>query len=396
MEPDNPSRLFSRYQRLIEISRELSSTLELESLLMKVTVAATQISRADQATLYLWDESKQFLYLEASSTHELNRFKGTVLPADEQTANLILTTASQILYPVPETCKSLCEIEQRAGLVIRALVFVPIIAKERLLGVLLVSNKQNGEFNAYDQETLQALGAQAAIAIENARLFLQSDLIAELVHELRTPLASISTIAHLLQRPEVPDLEKQSMVQTLFKETGRLNDLATQYLDLARMEARRAAFELVRVDVHEVIRECHRIIEYRAAEQGISCRLNLTASLHFIEADKEKIKQALLNLLSNAIKYNKPGGSIRVSTTIRWEDLIVSIEDTGVGIAKTEIPFLFQRFYRSRTSDHEVQGTGLGLYISKQIIENHGGRIEVQSEPGVGSTITIHLPNSTK
>ncbi|MCJ7625134.1 MAG: GAF domain-containing sensor histidine kinase [Anaerolineaceae bacterium] len=392
MKNESPSRLFTRYQQLIDISRDLASTLNVDTILRRIINVSAEICKAEAASILLWDESKQQLYFEAATnTSEEETLKGIIVPAESIGGWVAINREPVIISDVQKDHRYFQRVDEETNLATKSMVAIPLIAKDRLVGVLEVLNKKEGQFNDYDKETLIALGAQAAIAIENARLFQQSDLIAELVHELRTPLASISTIAHLLQRQEISDEQKLNLAQTIVQETNRLNELASSFLDFARLEARRAAFELSEFNLNELILECLNIVQHKAKEKNIEIIQELDLELPAIKADNDKIKQVLLNLLSNAIKYTINQGKIFITTSMRWDVYLMTIRDTGIGIPEDDIPHLFEKFFRSKSSEDTADGTGLGLSISRRIIENHGGKIDVQSRVGEGTTITIEL-----
>jgi two-component system phosphate regulon sensor histidine kinase PhoR len=240
------------------------------------------------------------------------------------------------------------------------------------------------------------LGAQAAVAIENARLFQQSDLIAEFVHELRTPLASLSTATYLLLRPEMAREQRDQIVNNIHNETLRLNSLASSFLDLARLESGRVQFRKTRFSVADLLYECRDVMLTKAQETDVQIRIDVPNDMPLMEADRDKIKQVLLNLMSNAIKYNRSNGSVIVTGSYTEADLSIVVQDTGLGIPDDSIPHLFEKFYRVREHEGKASGTGLGLSISKQIIQGHNGRIEVKSKMGVGTSFGLHIPRMAR
>ena len=157
------------------------------------------------------------------------------------------------------------------------------------------------------------MGSQAAVAIENARLFQQSDLISELVHELRTPLTSLNAAAHLLQRPELGDEQRAAIIQTIQSEISRLLEMSTTYLDLARLESGRAQYHVTQVDIGALLEECARVINGKVVEKGINLQLRLPNEMSATNGDSDKLKQVILNLLSNAIKYTPSCGEITLA-----------------------------------------------------------------------------------
>jgi signal transduction histidine kinase len=272
------------------------------------------------------------------------------------------------------------------------LIGVPLIAKDKVVGALEVINKLNGDFTLDDQDLLLALGAQAAIAIENTRLFQQSDQIAELVHELRTPMASLNTAVHLLMRSDLEEARRRKIIDMVRSEIERLSELTTAFLDLSKLESGRAQFQSEQVDLRQMLQDCVDVMQNRANERNIRLELAAPTEIQPIVADRDKLKQVAINLLSNAIKYNYPGGSVKVVCQEQNDWINISVTDTGPGISAEGLKRLFEKFYRVPGTEKLAPGTGLGLSICKRIIEVHGGDILVTSEVGRGTTFEVQLP----
>jgi signal transduction histidine kinase len=276
--------------------------------------------------------------------------------------------------------------------VAKSLLGVPLIYKGKVIGVLEAINKRIGKFSIEDQELLLILGSQAAVAIQNARFFAQSDLISEFVHELRTPLASLNTAANLLLKNDINSNKKNALVEVIQQETSRLSSLATAFLDISRLESGRSQFQFQNIGLSGLLNECVCLMQTQADQAGLSLKLFLPKSNPIFRGDPNKLKQAIINLLSNAIKYNRPNGEIVLNTQIENNTLRLRIIDNGIGIPQDHIDQLFTKYYRVPGSDQVAQGTGLGLVIVKRIIEGHGGDITVSSQPGEGTIFTITLP----
>jgi signal transduction histidine kinase len=385
------------YLRLIEISRDLASTLDLDTLLDDIVHASADITHAEAASILLYDDTARQLYFQVATNIDGPTMRGLIVPLDKSIAGWIVTNRKSVrIDDAHKDERHFSDVEQTIGYSTKSLLGIPLITKNKVVGVLEVLNKKRGRFTDPDESMLTVLGAQAAVAIENARLFQQSDLIAQFVHELRTPLASLSTATYLLLRPEMSREQRDQIVNNIHGETLRLNSLASSFLDLARLESGRVQFRKTRFSVADLIYECSDVMTSKAQETNIQIRVEVPGDMPLMEADRDKIKQVLLNLLSNAIKYNRPNGSVIVTSNFSETEESITIQDTGLGIPEESIPHLFEKFYRVREHEGKASGTGLGLTICKQIIQGHNGRIEVKSKMGVGTSFTIHLPRVSR
>jgi len=381
------------YLRLIEISRDLASTLDLDTLLNDIVHASADITHAEAASILLYDDTARQLYFQVATNIDEPTMRGLIVPLDKSIAGWIVTNRKSVrIDDAHKDERHFSDVEQTIGYSTKSLLGIPLITKNKVVGVLEVLNKKRGRFTDPDESMLTVLGAQAAVAIENARLFQQSDLIAQFVHELRTPLASLSTATYLLLRPEMSREQRDQIVNNIHSETLRLNSLASSFLDLARLESGRVQFRKTRFSVADLIYECTDVMASKAQETSVQIRVEVPGDMPLMEADRDKIKQVLLNLLSNAIKYNRQNGSVIITGSFNETEEAITIQDTGLGIPEESIPHLFEKFYRVREHEGKASGTGLGLSISKQIIQGHNGRIEVKSKMGVGTSFTIHLP----
>jgi signal transduction histidine kinase len=255
-----------------------------------------------------------------------------------------------------------------------------------------VINKHDGNFTQDDQDILLALGAQAAVAIENSRLFLQTDLIGEFVHEIRTPLSALGAAAHLLKNNRIADDQKKKMIQILEAEIDSLSDMSSSFLDLVRFESGRKQYKVTDINIRDILVDCYEIVSSEAKKENLKFELELQDSLPIIEGDYKQLKQAFLNLLNNAIKYNKEGGEVVLTARGESDQIVITIADTGLGIPEDEQSRVFEKFFRVRSHRDQVQGTGLGLSVVKQIVQGHGGEVDFTSQEDIGSTFTVNLP----
>lgn len=385
--------LIDRYQRLVEISCDLSSTLDLNILLNRIVHAAADLSDAQAASILLYDEKNKQFFFQAASNLDSPMMQGLVVPYESSIAGAIVSEKKPlIINDAQHDPRHFAKIAKPTGVLTRSLLGVPLITKEKVVGVLEAINKNEGDFTEDDQKVLLALGAQAAIAIENTRLFQQSDLISELVHELRTPLASLNTASHLLSRPEINEIQRVQLIHSIQNETNRLSEMASSFLDYARLESGRMPFMHDNFNIREVLEDSQQVMRYKAEEKKQTLELHVPDDIPEMIADRNKIKQVVINLISNAIKYTPPGGKIIISAAQENDEMVIRIIDNGHGIPPEALPHIFEKFYRVPLLERVATGTGLGLSICKKIIETHGGKIEIQSQVNSGTTVIIHLP----
>lgn len=385
------------YLRLIEISRDLASTLDLDTLLDDIVRASADITHAEAASILLYDDTSRQLYFQVATNIDEPTMRGLVVPLEKSIAGWIVTNRKSVrIDDAHKDLRFFGDVEQTVGFPTKSLLGIPLITKNKVVGVLEVINKKRGRFTDPDESMLTVLGAQAAVAIENARLFQQSDLIAEFVHELRTPLASLSTATYLLLRPEMSREQRDQIVNNIHNETLRLNSLASSFLDLARLESGRVQFRKTRFSVADLLYECRDVMMTKAQETNVQIRIDVPNDMPLMEADRDKMKQVILNLVSNAIKYNRPNGSVIVTGNYSDTEQSINVQDTGIGIPEESLPHLFQKFYRVREHEGKASGTGLGLSICKQIVQGHNGRLEVKSKMGVGTSFTVHIPRTPR
>lgn len=387
-----PAIQVERYQRLLELSRNLSSTLDLNQLLLRILDAAVDLCCGQEASILLYDQLKGELHFEVATNMDNPLLRGMSVPMQSVAGWIVLNRKGAILNDAQKDSRLFSQVGAAINLSTKSLLGAPLQTQDKVLGALEVINKLSGEFTTEDLELLEALGGQAAVAIENARLFQQSDLISEFVHELRTPMASLNTAAHLLNRQGITEEQRSKMVEMIRNETNRLTELASTFLDLARLESGRAQFKSEMGELNPILASSIEIMSGRAAEHNISLETNIAPDLPPIYLDRDKLKQVMLNLLSNAIKYNYPGGKVSLRVALEGGNVAISVSDTGPGISEEALKHMFEKFYRVPGTEKLATGTGLGLSICKRIVEAHRGQIVVTSEVGKGTTFTVYLP----
>jgi len=230
---------------------------------------------------------------------------------------------------------------------------------------------------------------------------LKSEFVSSVSHELKTPLTTIKLLAHLLQRKDVSDDEKLDYSKTIAIECDRQIDFVGNLLDLSRIESGAYQLRKTRVDVRELISSCAHVERQRAESLGLTLRVDLPADLADVRGDFEALRRVLRGLIDNAIKYTPEGGHITVSAWETDDAVAIDVSDTGKGISETDLPHIFDKFYRatSETKDDATgppgtaaSGVGLGLYLAQHIVSQLNGQMSVESTQGVGTTFSVVLP----
>ncbi len=223
---------------------------------------------------------------------------------------------------------------------------------------------------------------------------LKSDFVANVSHELKTPLALVRLFAETLELGRVPSPEKaQQYYRVINKESHRLTQLINNILDFSRIEAGRKEYRFAPTDVARVVRDVIESYRFQIEQQGFELAVNVEEDLPHVPADEEALGQAILNLVNNAIKYSRDVKSIRIDVGWQGSHVLVAVTDRGIGIPRSEQKKIFEKFYRGEDSlVHETKGSGLGLALVRHIMEAHGGEVQLESAPGKGSTFTLVLP----
>jgi PAS domain S-box-containing protein len=285
----------------------------------------------------------------------------------------------------------------------RSMFIVPLVVGERSLGALtLLIWKREREFGTDVRALAQKFAAQAAVAIENAKLYRDAQRATEardqvlgvVSHDLRNPISAIAMCARALREsaPESAE-ESENLLTTITESTEWMHRLIQDLLDVAGIEAGRLSLDRREESVAALVTPAVRMFEVEAAQRRIHLASEIAADLPPVLADASRVIQVLGNLLRNAVKFTPEGGRITVAAESRTREVVMSVSDNGSGIPLDEQPRVFDRYWHSRRGGNR-RGTGLGLSIAKGIIEAHGGRMWLESTPGRGSTFFFSLPTT--
>jgi two-component system phosphate regulon sensor histidine kinase PhoR len=216
--------------------------------------------------------------------------------------------------------------------------------------------------------------------------------VGNISHELRTPLSTIKAIVETLKDGAINDQEVAGgFLTSIDSEVDRMTQIVAELTELSRIETGKAEFNLEETDLNLLVKETMAQLSPYAERQGVAVATDLSDNLPPVAADRERIRQVVTNLLHNAIKFSSQGGRVVISTRQEGGYVSVSIADKGIGIAREDLPHVFERFYKADKS-RSGGGTGLGLAIAKHVVQAHGGKILAQSEEGKGSVFSFTLP----
>ncbi|MCA9948626.1 MAG: HAMP domain-containing histidine kinase, partial [Anaerolineales bacterium] len=295
--------------------------------------------------------------------------------------------------------------ETRAGLA------VPILLGDSLLGVLGVQARTRNRFSDDDVQVQKTLASQVAVAVQNAYLYaeqletsaklrtvdrLKTEFLASMSHELRTPLNSIIGFADVLLSGidgELSDRMEEDI--NLIRTSGyHLRDLIGDILDMSKIEAGRVELQYETVNVQKLFEDVVNSARISADKKEIALEYHLEDDIDTIVADRTCLRQILWNIVGNAIKFTDEG-SVKISAEMRNKAFYCYVRDTGIGIHDEDIPIVFEQFRQVDASKASPQrGTGLGMPISKRLVELHGGQIGLQSHPGAGTTFWFSIPQN--
>jgi GAF domain-containing protein len=403
---------------VFEVGQAVSSSLDLETVLTTIGAHAITLSSADGGGIFELDDSTGLLNLRTSHRQDpelVAVLRRTPLKVGEGAAGRAVATRKPVQIPDATVegayQSSIREVLIRSGF--RALLAVPLLHENRVLGALVLNRNTPGAFAPEIVELVKTFASQSAIALQNARLFQEleeknralelagrhkSQFLANMSHELRTPLNAILGYTELIQDGIYGDTPaKISEVLERVNQSGRhLLGLINAVLDLSKIEAGQLTLALADYSMADVVQLAVSSVESLAAEKNLTLRVEVAPDLPVGRGDERRISQVLLNLVGNAIKFTDVG-EVRVSAAASDGQLVVSVKDTGPGIAPAEQERIFEEFQQVDASSTRAKGgTGLGLAIAQHIVELHGGRIRVDSTPGAGSTFTFSLPLRVK
>ena len=406
------ARKVDEMEALAEVGEAISSTLDADEVLTTIVEHAVELAGADGGSLLEYDEERRLFRVRTTygtSDDVREQLKTVRIHVDASIVGRATTSGTPVQVP------DLGEMERDPHLSVlfdtgwRSLVVIPLVRPDRIVGALVVRRLTPGTFSDETCDMLTTFASQSAIALTNARLYQQlelqrrelattsqhkSDFLASMSHELRTPLNAVIGFSEVLLERMFGELNERQAdyVQDILDAGRHLLALLNDVLDLSKVEAGGMELEVTTFYTADAVHGVLALVRERAGQHGVELRFDATDAPALIMADELRFKQVLLNLLGNAVKFTPEGGTVTVDVRTEGAEVLVTVTDTGIGVPESEQTRIFDSFQQGARSASTSEGTGLGLTLTRRIVELHGGRMWLESTVGVGSTFGVALP----
>ena len=394
--------------RLVELSVTLNSTLDLDELLQQITATATELLECEAASILLYDEKNPRLYFAAATGSDPAQLAEIPVPIDNSLAGTIFRTNQPlVLNNAEQDPRHYSLVSDHIKFKINTLLGVPMLIKDRTMGVLEAVNKKDGGFTDSDVAILSVTAAHAAIAINNARLLkatkqaldkvkvtnqIKSNFLALASHELRTPLGIIIGYATFLQ--EGARGESSDHANQVLGAAAQMRSLLDQMNNLTLLQSDEMEMRPMKISIQDVLNFALDEIKYFAARRDLQLVLAFGEDSIFVNVDAENTTLAFVNLLNNAIRFSPEGSEITIGAVRQEKQVMIWVQDRGIGIPVDKLQKIFEEFYQIEPPNtRSYGGLGIGLTIAKGLIEAQGGKIWAESEgEKLGSTFKVLLP----
>ncbi len=401
-------RRYEALNRLVQVSLRMSSVMGLQPLLDDIMQCAVEIAGAEAASILLVHRHTNDLYFAASTSPDAATLAGIVVPLEDSIAGSIIAAEQAVIIPdVAQHPRHFRGVDQRIAFTTRSILGVPLRIRDKLIGVLEVLNKQEGEFDDTDVQLITILASQAAIAIDTAQLIaqlrqttdelqklnkLKTDFISIASHELRTPLAVIMGYATFL-REDVRGANREH-VDELLQAAKHLSALIEGMTNLRYLEIDQGELDIKPADLGEILAEAASEASRLAATKDQIFICQPLEGQVIVLADRDRVLLVISNLVKNAVAFTPVGGQITLRAEEHGSEAWVQVRDSGRGIAPGLEEKIFEQFYQADDPMTRRQGgMGLGLTIARAVVQRHGGRIWASSGgPDRGSVFTFTLP----
>jgi len=399
----------SKLVAVFELTKKAHSTMDTEKCADAILTRTSNILGTQLGSIMLVDTKGKELYIKKAKGLDERIANKTRIKIGKGISGFVAKSGKPILVSDIDKDKRFKPYKKKdsARYSTDSFISVPFKMNKRVVGVINVNNKRaKKSFTKNDLDMLSFIAEESTIAIQNALLYeeakrlanLKLDFISNISHELKNPLSIIRESIAIIHEGILGsvDKKKSEILNIALNNIDRLNRLLNSLLDLAKLEAGKSTLNRTYFDTKSLVTECVDFILPSAKSKGIKVKVSSSVKYSKIWADKDKIAQVVNNLLSNSLKFTKKNGLISVGIGQDNDSLIISVRDTGIGIEKSQLNSIFNKFKQLGSPSAKKEGTGLGLAISKEIVDKHKGKINVGSGYGKGSTFTVMLPRDLR
>jgi signal transduction histidine kinase/pSer/pThr/pTyr-binding forkhead associated (FHA) protein len=385
---------------LVQMAKAITSHLDLEEVFKQALSMSMKLTSAGEAAIWLLDESTHELYIETRAGIQENNAEPNRLPVTGSLVGAALITGKPIRTSRNTTGS---EVKVKTGYVVEAVLYIPLVHGSSRLGVLAAVHRERGHnFSENDEHLLESIGDFTALALQNARMYqqlneanqLKQEMIQNVSHEFRTPIQYIIGYAELLlDEEEKLDPVHAEYVKNLAHQTRRLTWMMDNFLSLQLVNS--MVSQRFPADIGPIVGGAVGNAQLISREKNISLTHRIDSNLPKAFISPMGIYQVLDNLIANALKFTEPGGTVAAAATYTEgsNEITVTVTDTGIGIDPADHLRIFERFVQvDGSSRRTYEGVGLGLTVCKTIVEEHGGRIGVDSQLGKGATFWFTVP----
>jgi signal transduction histidine kinase len=406
------ARKVGELEALRNVGEAVSSSLDVDHVLSTIAMHAVELSGTSGGSIMEYDDSERRFVVRSvyqTSPEVVDRLRGVRIDID----STLVGRAANERRPLAVPDLSTVDLDPHLQILFddgwRSVVAVPMLREEQIIGSLVVRRRFTGDFTEETLDLLETFASQSALALLNAKLFTtlqersaelevvsrhKSEFLASMSHELRTPLNAVLGFSEVLLERMFGDINErqEEYLRDIHGSGKHLLELLNEILDLSKVEAGQMELELTSLHVPAVLEYAASMLRERATAHSIDLRVELGEGVGAVEADELRFKQVVLNLVSNAVKFTPDGGSVVIRAAEVGTDLHVTVTDTGVGVPVGDRERIFESFQQGGRGASREEGTGLGLTLSRRIVELFGGRMWLLSEVGAGSTFGFSIP----
>ncbi len=406
------ARKVEELEALREVGEAVSSSLDVGDVLSTIAMHAVELSGTDGGSIMEYsDRDRGFIVRSVYATEPsvIERLRSVRIDLDET----LVGRAAKQRRPLAVTDLGAVELDPHLQVLFdagwRSVVAVPMLRDDQIVGSLVVRRKRTGDFSEETLDLLETFASQSALALLNAQLFRElkvqsaelelasrhkSEFLASMSHELRTPLNAVLGFSEVLLERMFGDINErqEEYLRDIHGSGKHLLELLNEILDLSKVEAGRMDLEYSSFELRSLLEDAASMLRERASAHGISLRVEVGDDVGLVHADELRLKQVVLNLMTNAVKFTGDGGSVVVRAVRGQGTVDITVEDTGIGVPEADRERIFESFQQGGRGSSREEGTGLGLTLSRRIVELLGGRMWMESEVGVGSTFGFSLP----